>query len=88
MANERPVIALLAMIVSIAVRAASGVLSITSPWHVAADQATPPQPNSRWRELPPIPDPLGVAGPLAGAHDGTLLVAGGATPTARRGKGA
>lgn len=87
MANERPVIALPATIasialpatiVSIAIRAAFGVLAITSPWRVATAQGTPPQDISRWRELPPIPDPLGVAGPLAGAHDGTLLVAGGA----------
>lgn len=78
MANERPVIALCATTVSIALRAACGVLVITSPWHVATAQATPPQATSRWRELPPIPDPLGVAGPLVGTHDGALVVAGGA----------
>lgn len=78
MANGRPVIALRATIVSIAIRAACGMLAITVAWHVATTQGTHPQATSRWRELPPIPDPLGVAGPLVGAHDGTLLVAGGA----------
>ncbi len=32
----------------------------------------------QWHELPPLPDPLGVAGPFAGTHRGVLLVAGGA----------
>jgi N-acetylneuraminic acid mutarotase len=32
----------------------------------------------RWAELPPLPDPLGVAGPFAGTTGGALLVAGGA----------
>ena len=30
------------------------------------------------QELPPLPDPLGVAGPFVGVSDGQLLVAGGA----------
>ncbi|TDJ73550.1 MAG: sodium:solute symporter [Planctomycetota bacterium] len=31
-----------------------------------------------WTALPEFPDPIGVAGPFAGAHDGALIVAGGA----------
>ena len=31
-----------------------------------------------WSELPPLPDPLGVAGPFAGVHHDALIVAGGA----------
>src|SRR5688572_18937116 len=31
-----------------------------------------------WRELPPIPDAVGFAGPFAGTTSGALLVAGGA----------
>ncbi len=32
-----------------------------------------------WRQLPPLPDPLGVAGPFAGVSHGALVVAGGAS---------
>ena len=31
-----------------------------------------------WSQLPPLPDPLGVAGPFAGVSGGALIVAGGA----------
>jgi SSS family transporter len=31
-----------------------------------------------WSELPPLPDPIGFAGPFAGASGGALVVAGGA----------
>jgi solute:Na+ symporter, SSS family len=31
-----------------------------------------------WKQLPSIPDEVGVAGPYAGVHDGRLIVAGGA----------
>lgn len=31
-----------------------------------------------WQPLPPLPDPLGVAGPFVGTHAGVLIVAGGA----------
>jgi len=31
-----------------------------------------------WRLLPPLPDPIGVAGPFVGAHEGAIVVAGGA----------
>src|SRR5690606_5322161 len=41
-----------------------------------------PQANSSvnwtWDRLPPLPDPLGVAGAFVGTHHGALLVAGGA----------
>lgn len=30
-----------------------------------------------WRELPSLPDALGVAGPFAGVHNDALIVAGG-----------
>ena len=32
----------------------------------------------QWAQLPPLPDPLGVAAPFAGVSGGALLVAGGA----------
>lgn len=32
----------------------------------------------QWSELPPLPDRLGVAGPLVGVHENALIVAGGA----------
>lgn len=31
-----------------------------------------------WQPLPPLPDPIGVAGPFVGTHRGALVVAGGA----------
>lgn len=31
-----------------------------------------------WQPLPPLPDPIGVAGPFVGTHRGALIVAGGA----------
>jgi solute:Na+ symporter, SSS family len=31
-----------------------------------------------WQPLPPLPDPIGVAGPFVGTHRGGLVVAGGA----------
>lgn len=31
-----------------------------------------------WRQLPPLPDPIGFAGPYAGVSGGALIVAGGA----------
>lgn len=31
-----------------------------------------------WRPLPPLPDPIGVAGPFVGTHRGVIVVAGGA----------
>lgn len=37
----------------------------------------PPEPLT-WKELPPLPEPLGVGGPFAGTSHGALLVAGGA----------
>ncbi len=45
-------------------------------WTVVA--ADPPKAMLAWRELPPLPDPLGVAGPFAGVHHDALIVAGGA----------
>ncbi len=37
-----------------------------------------PAPVGEWTRLPPLPDPVGVAGPFAGVSRGALLVAGGA----------
>jgi len=31
-----------------------------------------------WSELPPVPDPVGLGGPIVGTHNAALLVAGGA----------
>ncbi|HNQ88919.1 MAG TPA: sodium/solute symporter [Verrucomicrobiota bacterium] len=44
--------------------------------HAAVGAA--PTDSIRWTELPPLPDPLGFAGPFVGNHNGALLVAGGA----------
>jgi N-acetylneuraminate epimerase len=34
--------------------------------------------NLHWQQLPPLPDPIGFAGPFAGTSGGALIVAGGA----------
>src|SRR5688572_7918347 len=48
----------------------------------ATTQPTPaayaPLATLTWTSLPPLPDPLGFAGPYAGVSNGALLVAGGA----------
>ena len=36
------------------------------------------QPKLDWQQLPPLPDPIGFAGPFAGTSGGALIVAGGA----------
>ena len=36
------------------------------------------EPSMDWRQLPPIPDSIGVAGPFAGVSGDALIVAGGA----------
>lgn len=41
----------------------------------AAGEVGPPL---DWQPLPPLPDPIGVAGPFVGTHQGGLVVAGGA----------
>jgi hypothetical protein len=43
----------------------------------AAAEAAPRQ-WLDWQPLPPLPDPIGVAGPFVGSHRGGLIVAGGA----------
>ncbi len=35
-------------------------------------------PRLKWESLPPLPDPIGFAGPFAGVHNDALIVAGGA----------
>lgn len=37
----------------------------------------------RFEPLPPLPDPVGLGGPIAGTHGGALIVAGGANFSAR-----
>lgn len=43
-----------------------------------AESFQPFKQNLSWKELPLLPDPLGVAGAFAGVHNDTLIVAGGA----------
>lgn len=43
-----------------------------------ADPSPLPASRLEWRLLPPLPDPIGVAGPFVGAHRGAIVVAGGA----------
>lgn len=52
------------------------VFSLAAAPLVAADASS--QIHLNWLELPSIPSELGVAGPLVGAHNGGLIVAGGA----------
>jgi len=42
------------------------------------DQFTHADERENWRRLAPIPNPLGVAGPIAGTAGASLIVAGGA----------
>jgi N-acetylneuraminate epimerase len=46
--------------------------------HACAAEAMEALKALQWRPLAPLPDPIGVAGPFAGASSGGLLVAGGA----------
>ena len=51
----------------------------TVPASLVAQISQPARPTEfNWKQLPPIPDPLGLAGPFAGSSDGALIVAGGA----------
>ena len=47
-------------------------------WFAATAVAAPNRSMLRWEALPPLPEDLGVAGPLAGIHHDALIVAGGA----------
>lgn len=55
-------------------------------WLLAVPEPTVVETGSTslaWQPLPPLPDPLGVAGPFVGSHRGAVVVAGGANfPTA------
>ena len=44
----------------------------------AEPQEQPAESMLAWSELPPLPDPIGVAGPFVGVHGDALIVAGGA----------
>lgn len=58
------------------------IQAIVGNCHVSGDPV-------EWSELPPLPDPVGYAGPFAGVVDGNLLVAGGANfPRGRPWEGA
>ncbi len=48
------------------------------PGPESATAADPPLSAFRWRPLPPLPEPLGLAGPFAGVSGDALIVAGGA----------
>src|SRR5215469_6761783 len=50
---------------------------LTSP--DSATAADSPPNVFRWRALPPLPEPLGLAGPFAGVSGDALIVAGGAS---------
>lgn len=43
-----------------------------------SEDRMPSQETLSWTELPPLPDPVGVAGPFTGVHNDALIVAGGA----------
>ena len=43
-----------------------------------AQAATAAAPSLAWRQLPPLPEPVGLAGPFASTSGGALIVAGGA----------
>lgn len=48
------------------------------PLHATEPPTAAPEAWLDWKSLPPLPDPIGIAGPLVGVHDGGLIVAGGA----------
>ncbi len=48
-----------------------------APWAISGCVHRPSL-SSNWKQLAPLPNPLGVAAPFAGVSDDTLLVAGGA----------
>jgi len=58
--------------------AAGVVLMLFSCRAVEAGELPRGSPLLNWQELPPLPDPIGFAGPLAGTSNGALIVAGGA----------
>ena len=51
------------------------VLILTLVSNCCMAQSTP---TLKWRSLPPIPDELGLAGPVVGVHEEILIVGGGA----------
>lgn len=55
--------------------AAMGLLSLAP---LAGHAQAPAPPSLAWGQLPPMPDPVGFAGPFAGVSHGALIVAGGA----------
>jgi len=61
-------------------RQPGGIVAAVAPAVVGATLAAAGElgPPLDWRPLPPLPDPIGVAGPFVGTHRGGLVVAGGA----------
>lgn len=59
---------------AIVLAAAAGRSSLSN----GADPAVAAGGRLAWARLPPLPDPIGVAGPFVGGHAGTVIVAGGA----------
>jgi MFS family permease/N-acetylneuraminic acid mutarotase len=58
-------------------------LALVLAWMLLASPASatgadPPRDVFRWRPWPPLPEPLGLAGPFAGVSGDALIVAGGA----------
>ena len=57
---------------------AAAVLAVALPLPTANGEEAPPLGPFIWEEAPPLPDPIGGAGPFADAHNDALIVAGGA----------
>jgi len=53
-------------------------LLVFSPAEAMAAELGPTPTVLEWSQLPPLPDPLGLAGPFAGVSNDVLIIAGGA----------
>lgn len=61
----------------------AGLFGLTVPSPAATPEPRAADPLT-WQRLPDLDDPLGVAGPFVGVHEGALIVAGGANFPAPR----
>ena len=59
-------------------RVGLAAVSLMTSGGLAAEPGSAPPSRLEWRALPPLPDPVGVAGPFVGVHLGAIIVAGGA----------